>query len=91
MTWQTRSERPYLHENSGHHIVQLADELEHRIVREMLQGELALAGVARVRLAKHRVAVPGHQGLTLVHFSAQLERLLCDKGCVPGLLRGYFE
>jgi hypothetical protein len=24
---------------------------------------------------------PWHQGLTLVHFSAQLKRLLCDRGC----------
>ena len=27
------------------------------------------------------------QGLTLVHFSAQLERFLWDKGCMQGLFR----
>ena len=25
--------------------------------------------------------VPSYQGLTLVHFSAQLKRILCDRGC----------
>jgi hypothetical protein len=29
------------------------------------------------------------QGLALVHFSAQLERFLWDRGCVEGLYRGY--
>jgi len=33
-----------------------------------------------------------YQGLTLVHFSAQLERLLWNRGCVKGMcspLRGF--
>ena len=30
------------------------------------------------------------QGLTLVHFSAQLKRFLWDRGCIEGLLRGCF-
>ena len=29
-----------------------------------------------------------HQGLTLVHFSAQREHFLLDKGCILGLFRG---
>ena len=29
-----------------------------------------------------------HQGLTLVHFSAQLKRFLWDRGCIYGLLWG---
>ena len=29
------------------------------------------------------------QGLTLVHFPAQLKRLLCDTGCSQGLFRGH--
>jgi len=33
-------------------------------------------------------AAAGWQGLTLVHFSAQLTRFLCDRGCVKGLFRG---
>jgi hypothetical protein len=28
------------------------------------------------------------QGLTLVHFSAQRERFLCDRGCTQGLFMG---
>jgi hypothetical protein len=31
---------------------------------------------------------PPEQGLTLVHFSAQLERFLWYMGCVEGLFRG---
>jgi len=31
---------------------------------------------------------PFNQGLTPVHFSAQLERYLWDRGCVLGLIRG---
>jgi len=30
------------------------------------------------------------QGLTLLHFSAQLKRFLWDRGCIQGLFRGSF-
>jgi len=33
-------------------------------------------------------SVTTHQGLTLVHFSAQLERFPWDRGCAQGLFEG---
>jgi len=33
-------------------------------------------------------STPSNQGLTLVHFSAQRERFLWDRGCIEGLSRG---
>ena len=41
----------------GHDLVHLRNELEHRVVRQVLERELALGGVARVRLAEDGVAV----------------------------------
>ena len=43
----------------------LADELEHRIVGEVLQRELALAHVAGVRFAQDRVAVARYHASVL--------------------------
>ena len=31
---------------------------------------------------------PSNQGVTLVHFSAQLKRFLWDRGCMEGVFRG---
>jgi hypothetical protein len=42
-------------------------------VDELLGGEPVLAA---------------QQGLTLLHFSAQRERFLWDRGCIHGMLRG---
>jgi len=33
-------------------------------------------------------AAPRRQGLTLVHFSAQLKRFVWDRGCIEGLFGG---
>lgn len=46
--------------NAGGDVVDLGDELEHRVIREMLESELALRGVARVSLAKHSMTVAGN-------------------------------
>ena len=48
-----------LGEDLGHDVVELGGELEERVVGEVLEGELALAGVPRVSLAEHGVAVSG--------------------------------
>lgn len=37
--------------------VDLADELEHRVIREMLEGELALRNIARICLAKDCMSI----------------------------------
>ena len=49
-----------LHEDRGHDGVELADQLEHLVLGQVLEGELALAGVARVGLPEDGVAVAGH-------------------------------
>jgi hypothetical protein len=46
-------------ENTRRDLVDLADELEHWVVGEMLLRELALGDVAGVGLAEHGVAVAG--------------------------------
>ena len=48
-----------LGQDTGRDLVHLADELEHGVVGQVLEGELALGDVARVRLAEHSVAVAG--------------------------------
>lgn len=48
-----------LQQDGGHHVVQLGHQLEERIIGKVLQGELALAGVARIGLAQDSVTVPG--------------------------------
>ena len=49
-----------LGEDGGHEHVELRHELEHLVVGKVLEGELALAGVAGIRLAEHGVAVAGN-------------------------------
>ena len=46
-----------LGENARSNLVDLGDELEHGVVREVLLGKLALRNVARIGLAEHSVAV----------------------------------
>ena len=41
----------------GDNLIQLRHQAEHGIVGKFLQGELSLAGVARVRLPQHGMAV----------------------------------
>lgn len=58
-------------ENWRHHLVDLGDQLEQLIVGQMLEGELPLAGITRIGLAEHSMAIAGHnlrnkQGTTLV-------------------------
>ena len=55
----------YLKEDAGNNVVDLANELEHRVVGEVLEGELALSSVARVGLAEDGVAVTGDDLATL--------------------------
>ena len=69
-------------------------------LRGVMLGELygptaAAAAAAAAAAVGASGAVPGfperlacRQGLTLVHSSAQLKRLLCDRGCSSGLFRG---
>ena len=47
-------------EHIRHHLVEVGHQLEHGVVGQVLQGELTLAGVTRVCLAQHCVAVPRH-------------------------------
>lgn len=49
-----------LEEDVRHDLVDLADEAEEVVVGEVLQRELALRRVPRVRLPQHGVAVAGH-------------------------------
>lgn len=44
----------------GHDLVDVGDQSEQHIVRQMLQGELALASVPRIGLTQHGMAVSGH-------------------------------
>jgi hypothetical protein len=58
-----------------------------------LKGGRVLAPASTPRLSDPRTMrnhppSPQYQGLTLVHFSAKLKRLLCDRGCSYGLFRG---
>ena len=46
-----------LGEHTRSDLVDLADELEHRIVGQMLEGELALRDVARIGLAEYSMSV----------------------------------
>lgn len=47
-------------EDWGHHLVDLGDKLEQLIVGQMLEGELSLAGITRIGLAEHSMAIAGH-------------------------------
>ena len=49
-----------LEEDTGDDVVHLVDKLEHLVVGEVLERELALRHVARIRLAEDSVAVAGH-------------------------------
>ena len=48
-----------LSQHSGHDVVDGVHDLEERVVRQVLESELALALVAGVRLAQHGVTVAG--------------------------------
>lgn len=49
-----------LEQNGRHHGVDLRDQLEHWIVRQVLERKLPLARVARICLAQDGVAITGH-------------------------------
>ena len=57
-------------------MVELAHELEHGIVGQMLQSELALRSVAGVGLAQHGMAVSGHDLTALQGVPDKLLQLL---------------
>ena len=44
----------------GDDLVQLTDQFEHGVVGEVLERELSLASVPRIRLPEHGVAVTWH-------------------------------
>jgi hypothetical protein len=46
------------------------------------------AAAAAARAAADSLRAAAIQGLTLVHFSAQLKRWLWDRGCMQGMFRG---
>jgi hypothetical protein len=54
-----------LKEDTRNNLVDLADQLEQLVVREVLEGELALSGVPGVRLAEDGVSITGHDLTTL--------------------------
>lgn len=49
-----------LEQNAGNEVVDLADELEKRILRQVLEREFTLGGVAGVCLPQNGVAVAGN-------------------------------
>ena len=49
-----------LGEDTGCDLVDLADELEHWVIGQVLLGKLALGDVAGIRLAENSVAVSGN-------------------------------
>ena len=49
-----------LNEDGRNDGVQLADQVEHLVVGQMLEGELTLTTVPGIRFAEHSVAIPGH-------------------------------
>jgi len=49
--------KTHLKQNTWHDVVYLAHKLEELVVRQMLECELALRDIARIRLAKHRMTV----------------------------------
>ena len=49
--------KTHLKQNTWHDVVYLAHKLEELIVGQMLECELALCDIARIRLAKHRMTV----------------------------------
>ena len=74
-----------LEEDAGDDVVHLVDELEHLVVGQVLERELALRHVARVGLAEHRVAVAGHDLAALerrpdVLAHGVVRRVLADLG-----------
>ena len=48
-----------LQEDVRHDLVQLGDQFEQGVIREVLQGKLSLAGVAGVCLPQHCMAIAG--------------------------------
>jgi hypothetical protein len=82
------SVRPYLEEDIWDNIVDLADELEHRILREMLKRKLALGSVAGVRLAENGVTVSGDNLAALesrpdIFLNCIIAGILADLGLHP--------
>ena len=50
----------HLKQNTWDDIVDLADELEEFVIRQVLECKLALCNITGIRLAKHRMAVAGN-------------------------------
>ena len=49
--------KTHLKQNTGYDVVYLTHKLEELVVRQMLERELALRDIARIRLAKYRMTV----------------------------------
>ena len=73
---QTAAQRPRSrHRHPAHpHRTPRADPDSYPASRNSAQAE-------QVERPRHRLWRPTDQGLTPVHFSAQLERFVCDRGC----------
>jgi len=61
-----------LSENLGDHIVQLSDQLEHGVLRQVLHGELTLTSVSRIGLTKNSVSETGNNTATVQDIPASL-------------------
>jgi len=61
--------------------------LDRLTVRMPLGGMVQCAGTV-TSTASYGMYITSKQGLTLVHFSAQLKRLPWDRGCTQGDFRG---
>lgn len=75
-----------LGKNTGCDLVDLRNQLEHLVVREVLEGELALGDIARVSLAEHSVAVAGNDAAGLEGVPEVLGDVLVRKVAADGLL-----
>lgn len=75
-----------LGEDAGGDLVDLGDELEHGVLGEVLEGELALADVAGVGLAEDGVAVTGNDTARLEGVPEVLGDVLVGKVGADGLL-----
>lgn len=75
-----------LGKNAGGDLVDLGDEVEHGVVGQVLEGELALGDVTRVSLAEDGVAVTGNDTAGLEGVPKVLGDVLVGKVRADGLL-----
>ena len=64
-----------LQEDTGHDFVELGDEFEEFVVGKVLEGKFTLAGVSRIRLAQHGVAISRNNPAALERVPDELVQL----------------